>query len=98
VIKKAATVSCYRNIKLTIVLKASIIGILISSYPAFSSSVSLTPEEQQWLSEHKTIRVSGPQAFPPFQFFNEEDEYVGRWLENEVRPLLTRCQYCNVIS
>lgn len=83
-IKKAATVGCYRKIKFAIVLTASIIGILISSYPAFSSSASLTPEEQQWLSEHKTIRVSGPQAFPPFQFFNEEDEYVGRWLDNVV--------------
>ena len=66
-----------RNIKLTIVLMSSIIGILISSYPAFSSSVSLTPEEQQWLSQHKTIRVSGPQAFPPFQFFNGKGEHVG---------------------
>ncbi len=67
----------YGNIKFSIVLLVSIIGILISSAPGFSSSVSLTHEEQQWLSEHKTIRVSGPQAFPPFQFFNEEDEYVG---------------------
>ncbi|MCP4338736.1 MAG: transporter substrate-binding domain-containing protein [Desulfobulbaceae bacterium] len=67
----------FGNIKLTIVLIVSIIGILTPSDPAFSSSVSLTHEEQQWLSEHKTIRVSGPQAFPPFQFFNEEDEYVG---------------------
>jgi two-component system cell cycle sensor histidine kinase/response regulator CckA len=68
---------CYGNIKLSIVLIVSIIGILISSAPGFSSSVSLTHEEQQWLSEHKTIRVSGPQSFPPFQFFDEEDEYVG---------------------
>jgi hypothetical protein len=71
VILKDATVGYYRNIKLTIVLTASIIiGILISSYPVFSSTVSLTPEEQQWLSEHKTIRVSGPQAFPPFQLLH----------------------------
>ncbi|MCP3889042.1 MAG: transporter substrate-binding domain-containing protein [Desulfobulbaceae bacterium] len=66
-----------KNIKRTIFLMASFFYILASSNSAFSSSISLTPEEQQWLSEHKTIRVSGPQAFPPFQFFNEKNEYVG---------------------
>jgi two-component system cell cycle sensor histidine kinase/response regulator CckA len=67
----------YGNIKFSIVLIVSIIGILICPAPVLSSSVSLTHEEQQWLAKHKTIRVSGPQAFPPFHFFDEEDEYVG---------------------
>ncbi len=66
-----------KNIKRAIFLIVSFFYILASSNSAFSSSISLTPEEQQWLSEHKTIRVSGPQAFPPFQFFNEKNEYVG---------------------
>ena len=37
----------------------------------------LTDAERRWLSEHKTIRVSGPQAFPPFQFFDENEQYIG---------------------
>ncbi|BHH83174.1 transporter substrate-binding domain-containing protein [Desulforhopalus sp. 52FAK] len=69
--------NCYGNIKLVIVLILSIFVVPITSDFAYSSSVELTHEEQQWLSQHKTIRVSGPQAFPPFQFFNEDSEYVG---------------------
>lgn len=40
-------------------------------------TLSLTEEEQQWLVSNSTVRVSGPQAFPPFQFYDEEGKYVG---------------------
>lgn len=68
---------CSKHLKNFTILIAAFLGTIFCSTLAFSSSVSLTPEEQQWLSEHTTIRVSGPQSFPPFQFFNEKDEYVG---------------------
>lgn len=47
--------------------------------PANSSeaSLSLTPQEQEWITHHKTIRLSGPQAFPPFQYFSDDGTFQG---------------------
>lgn len=42
-----------------------------------AAPIQLTQQEQDWLEKHKTIRVSGPQAFPPFQYVNDQNEYVG---------------------
>lgn len=52
-------------------------ALLLTATPVTSSSLQLSDKERQWLSEHPVIRVSGPQAFPPFQFFNEDGQYVG---------------------
>lgn len=42
-----------------------------------AASIELTQEEQAWIKEHKTIRISGPQAFPPFQYFDEDGTFKG---------------------
>jgi two-component system sensor histidine kinase EvgS len=42
-----------------------------------AASIELTHEEQAWIKEHKTIRISGPQAFPPFQYFDEDGTFKG---------------------
>ncbi len=42
-----------------------------------ASTLPLTDEEREWLAGHKTIRISGPQAFPPFQFFDDDGVFKG---------------------
>ena len=37
----------------------------------------LTPEERAWIRAHPVIRISGPQAFPPFQYFDDDGEFKG---------------------
>jgi len=40
-------------------------------------NLQLTQPEKIWLKEHKTIRVSGPKAFPPFHYFEEDGTLKG---------------------
>ena len=35
-----------------------------------SPLLALTDAEELWLQNHKSIRISGPRAFPPFRFFD----------------------------
>lgn len=49
----------------------------IACCAAHAASIELTQEEQAWIKEHKTIRISGPQAFPPFQYFDEDGTFKG---------------------
>lgn len=49
----------------------------ISCCTAHATSIELTQEEQAWIKEHKTIRISGPQAFPPFQYFDDDGTFKG---------------------
>lgn len=44
---------------------------------ASGATLSLSDEEHAWLDEHQTIRISGPQAFPPFQFTDDEGSFKG---------------------
>ncbi|MBF0193386.1 MAG: transporter substrate-binding domain-containing protein [Magnetococcales bacterium] len=39
--------------------------------------VSLTKDEQNWLKEHKTIRLGVDPAYPPFEFLTEGGSYAG---------------------
>ncbi len=39
--------------------------------------LDLTQSEEEWLDNHRKIRVSGPLNFPPFHFFSEEGESFG---------------------
>lgn len=56
-------------------LLISFIGMLNCSF-AFAA-LQLTAEEQAWLKHNKTIRISGPQAFPPFQYFDQDGTFKG---------------------
>lgn len=42
-----------------------------------ASPLTLSPDEKEWLAKHKTIRVSGPQAFPPFQYIDKDNTFKG---------------------
>lgn len=61
--------------RLVILLFIVIAGLAQSQ--ASATSVLLSPEEQVWLQEHKTIRISGPQAFPPFQYIGQDGTFKG---------------------
>jgi PAS domain S-box-containing protein len=37
----------------------------------------LTPEEKEWLLAHKTIRIAGPKAFPPFHYYEKDGALKG---------------------
>lgn len=56
-------------------------SVLIFSLPDDKNfqelSITLTPEEQQWLEEHKSIRIAGPRRFPPFYFYDDEKQARG---------------------
>jgi diguanylate cyclase (GGDEF)-like protein/PAS domain S-box-containing protein len=41
------------------------------------SSVTLTEEEQQWLDTHPTIRVGIDRDFAPYEWIDEQGQYVG---------------------
>ncbi len=57
-----------------------VIGLLLFSAFAHSLSaqtIEMTDEEQAWLREHRTIRIGGPKAFPPFHYFEEDGTLNG---------------------
>jgi len=39
--------------------------------------IPLTPDEIRWLDEHKTIRITGPRAFPPFHYIEKDNTHHG---------------------
>lgn len=45
--------------------------------PVHASPLILSPEEEVWVKSHKTIRISGPVAFPPFQYTDSEGSFIG---------------------
>jgi ABC-type amino acid transport substrate-binding protein len=63
-----------RTLKRSIVL--AIVFVLVSC-TARATVLQLSPEERAWLKEHKTIRISGPQAFPPFQYVDGDGTFKG---------------------
>ncbi len=42
-----------------------------------SPVIKLTAEEQAWLKEHKEMRLGVDPAWPPIEFFSEQNEYQG---------------------
>ncbi len=39
--------------------------------------IPLTPGEIRWLETHKTIRITGPRAFPPFYYIEKDNTHHG---------------------
>ncbi len=80
-----------RTLKLLAVILAFLFSILLPALiiadlkhdAGFSSLLipdllsKLTPDERTWISEHPTIRVAGPKAFPPFYFHDEKGQERG---------------------
>lgn len=51
--------------------------LIFAAVPSVAGTLELTPAEREWLANHKTIRMSGPQAFPPFQYVDEDGVFKG---------------------
>lgn len=43
----------------------------------YNASFELTVEEKLWLEKHPEIKVGGPQAFPPFHFYDADGQPKG---------------------
>ncbi|WP_372943883.1 transporter substrate-binding domain-containing protein, partial [Shewanella sp.] len=41
------------------------------------SSIVLTKQEQQWLAENPVVNIGVDGYFPPYSYFNEDDQLVG---------------------
>ncbi len=54
-----------------------LIVVLVSHPSNATSPVDLSSEEHAWIARNSKIRVSGPQAFPPFQYFDEDGVFKG---------------------
>ena len=59
-----------------IVLLLLVAALLCPAY-AFESHIDFTDDELSFIQEHKTIRIGIDPGFVPFEFINENDEYVG---------------------
>jgi len=61
------------------ILLAAVLSLLavVVNCSADAESLHLNQEEQSWLQEHRTIRMSGPQALPPFQYLDSDGSFVG---------------------
>jgi len=42
-------------------------------------TVALTGEEKAWLEKHPVIRIGTDAAFPPFEFYDENKNYIGSY-------------------
>lgn len=51
--------------------------LLVTAAIAAAGDLQLSPQEKAWLAEHPAIRISGPQAFPPFQYFDDDGVFKG---------------------
>ncbi len=65
------------NLKLIIKTTLFLLCLLVVHDTAHALQIQLLPEEQEWIKENKTIRVSGPRAFPPFQYIDKEGSFKG---------------------
>jgi len=64
--------------KLIIQVKVSLVFfLLLLTFNCFAETLQLSPVEEAWLKEHKTIRISGPQDFPPFQYIDTDGIFKG---------------------
>lgn len=43
----------------------------------FKLVINLTEDEKRWIEEHPTIRISGPKSFPPFHYYDEQENPTG---------------------
>jgi PAS domain S-box-containing protein len=58
-------------------------GLVCAAEVSFSESIhqeiqkALSDAEKAWMLQHKTIRIAGPQAFPPFHYYEEDGTLKG---------------------
>ena len=57
--------------------KTLILFLMVIYFAGQLSALELTNEEKNWLKEHPIIRIAPDPEFPPIEWFDENDEYVG---------------------
>lgn len=58
-------------------LAVFILIFILGAETVYGKELNLTQAETDWLAAHKTIRVSGPQSFPPFQTVDSDGSHRG---------------------
>ena len=53
------------------------LAVITNSVLASTSAVALSEAEKQWLSEHPTIRLAIDNDWSPFEFVDDDNNYVG---------------------
>ncbi|NRB78147.1 MAG: diguanylate cyclase [Saccharospirillaceae bacterium] len=53
------------------------IKYLLDTYYQNTKALKLTPEETQWLKQHKTLRLAIASDWPPLEFVNDKEVYQG---------------------
>lgn len=61
----------------TFTIISILILFLLTYHNAQASKIELSKEEEAWIEKHGTIRISGPQAFPPFQYVDKDGIFKG---------------------
>ena len=64
-------------LRMLIIRAMLVLLFVLFSCSVHAASLQLSQEEQAWLKEHKRIRISGPQAFPPFQYVAKDGTFKG---------------------
>lgn len=58
---------------------SAVLLVLLSFFctTVYAASIDLSEKEREWIGKNRKILISGPQAFPPFQYVSENGELVG---------------------
>jgi hypothetical protein len=59
------------------VLMTVFLFVMANAVQASSPTIKLSEDEKQWLREHPSIRLAVDIDWSPFEYINEESEYVG---------------------
>ena len=54
-----------------------LIALVLLSNPVLAAEIELSAEESKWLSAHPTIRLAIDNDWPPFEYIDEQNHYVG---------------------
>jgi ABC-type amino acid transport substrate-binding protein len=67
----------YKNLFAWTLLCLSVLNCHADNTMGEIANLSLSEAEQNWLSEHKILRIAPDPDFPPMEFFDEEGRYQG---------------------
>lgn len=65
------------SVKIVLIRCIQLIGCLCLSTTVFAHSISLSPQEQQFIEQNPVIRIASGASFEPFIFQNNQGQIVG---------------------
>lgn len=62
-----------------LIVLALYVAIFIQTPPTLANTTdfTFTPREQVWITQHPSVRISGPTSFPPFHFIGADNNFQG---------------------